>query len=408
MGAGASSASERLVALAMVPGVGPVLARRLLERFGGAEAVFEASDTSLQSVPGIGRARSASVRSAMRDAVDAAAREMDRAEAEGVRVTTIDQAAYPPLLAGLPDAPLVLWSRGDLASLCGAYTVAIVGTRSATAYGIEQAERFGAVLSQAGLWVVSGGARGIDSAAHRAATRIGRPTVAVMGCGLARCYPPENHGLFAEIVERGGVVLAEVPVDRPPAPDQFPARNRVISGLSLGTLVIEAPEGSGALITARLASEEHNREVMALPGRVDSPASSGANALIRRGEAALATSPADVLEQLEGPARHLFEGTHSARFAPDQVSLGVSVGDGDVARAEAMEPKPASPVGELTEAQRTVLEVCHQGPATLDEVCGRSGLAASAALSAITVLEMRRVIRRDGPRFEVRRGDGSR
>ena len=380
---------EVMLRLQRTPGVGPVLARRLLERFGDdAARLFALTPAALERVPGVGPGTSARLAAGLRDAASVVARERERADAIGARFVALGEPGYPALLAELPDAPLALSLRGDPAALDGAPTVAVVGSRRATPYGVEQAERFASVLAGAGLVVVSGGARGIDSAAHRAAIRAGGPTVVVLGCGLGRCYPPENRDLFERVVRGGGLLVSELPIDANPAPENFPARNRIISGLALGVLVVEAPEGSGALITARCALDDHGREVMAVPGRVDSPASAGANALIRRGEAALVASPADVIDALEQPARHQFAGSHGPRYAP-ATSAGASV--------PAPAP-PAAPPSSLTDEQRAVYDALAQ-PLAMERLVEASGVGPDAVRAAITVLEIRRLIERRGSAF---------
>jgi DNA processing protein len=272
----------------------------------------------------------------------------------------------------------VLYVLGELAPVdVDRYMVAIVGSRRCTAYGIEQAERFSGVLARSGLTIVSGGARGIDTAAHRGAMRADGRTIAVLGCGLANRYPPDNVDLFDKIVEGRGALVSELPMGTQPDSQNFPARNRLISGLSLGTIVIEAGRGSGALLTARHALEEHGREVMGVPGRVDSPASEGTLDLLRQGEAALVTSARDVLDILEQPARHHWAGTHESRYA-------------DPARAPALGADEAA-----------ILEALDR-PMSADELVEASGLAPGPMRAALTLLEIQGRIVRSGGRLERR------
>lgn len=368
--------------LTLTPGVGPVLCRRLLDRFGRPERILAASVAELESVEGIGEARARQFVRGFEASLAPAEQELALAERLGVTITSLDAPDYPSLLREIPDAPPVLYVRGTLHSDDPAYTVALVGSRKASPYGIEQAERFSAALADAGLCIVSGGARGVDSAAHRGAVRVGGRTIAVLGCGLANVYPPENATLFDEIAASGGAIVSELPLRTNPAPENFPARNRIISGLSLGVLVIEAPMASGALITARAAAEDHSREVMALPGRVDTMSSAGCNDLIKRGEAALITSPADVLAQLETPARHLHAGHHASRYASPQ-----------------QEQRPAGPA--LTETQKRIVAAL-ASPRTIDELCQATEIDAGVLQAEATMLELRGVIRREGSRLTLR------
>lgn len=372
-----------LLRLQMTPGVGPVLARRMLALFPDPRAIFGASPAQLQRVEGIGPTKSRTISAGLANSLDAATAEIERTRHAGVRLLALGAPDYPVLLGEVPDAPLVLYVRGTLDASNATHTVAIVGSRRCTPYGSEQAERFATHLAQAGLTVVSGGARGIDSAAHRACARIGRPTIVVLGCGIGRCYPPENARLFEEVVEAGGAVVSELPFETNPSPENFPARNRIISALSLGVILIEAPMGSGALITARHAVEEHGREVMALPGRVDSRASEGSHTLIKKSEAALVTCPADVIEILEPQARHLYEGTHAPRYVRETM--------GSPGRDAEAQPL----LGSLTAAQRLIVEALEE-PLTLESLESRTGLAPHALRAEVTALEIRRVIERSG------------
>ena len=368
--------------LSLTPGIGPVLCRRLIDRFNRPERVLAASVAELESVDGIGEARARQFVRGFEASLALAEQELALADRLGVHITSLDAPDYPPLLREISDAPPVLYIRGNLVTNEPAYTVALVGSRKATPYGIEQAERFGAALADAGLCIISGGARGVDSAAHRGVLRVGGRTVAVLGCGLANVYPPENAPLFDEIVAAGGAIVSELPLRTNPAPENFPARNRIISGLSLGVLVVEAPMASGALITARAASEDHGREVMAIPGRIDTASSAGCNDLIKRGEAALITSPADVLAQLESPARHMHAGHHAARYTSPQQEL-----------------RPVGPA--LTETQQRIVESL-AAPRTIDELCQATELDAGVLQAETTMLELRGVIRREGSRLALR------
>jgi DNA processing protein len=438
-----------MLRLTLTPGVGPILARRLLSHFGALERMLRATPNDLRSVEGIGEKLSHKIAAGLRESERLAEIEIERCERTGVRLIASGDPAYPPLLAETRDAPPVLYVRGDPAALTRGYTVGVVGSRHCTAYGIEQAERFSAFLASSGLVIVSGGARGIDSAAHRAALRGKGTTVAVVGCGLSHCYPPENAELFQQMCEAGGAVVSELPMDTSPTADNFPARNRIISALSLGVLVIEAPRGSGALITARCAIDEHGREVMAVPGRIDSPASEGSNELIKKGEAALVAAPGDVLELLESPARHQWRGTHDARyeageptgvsrahlqedalFGREQENAGTGDKGGtragadggargarpetsgvmaatapgaDRSHAGPMKVPPVKSAVALTERQRMILAAL-SGPMSFEELSRATSLDAGAIQAELTVLELRRVVKRDGGRF-ARRAD---
>jgi DNA protecting protein DprA len=221
------------------------------------------------------------------------ARERQRMDDAGVGLILWGDPAYPPLLACATDPPVALWVRGNPAAL-HAPGLSIVGARRATSYGITQAARFSEHLAEAGWMIASGAARGVDAQAHRGALRAGGSTVAIVGGGLADPYPPEHLRLLEAIVEAGGAVASESPMETPATPDRFPARNRIIAGLTALTLVIEAARDSGAMITARLALELGHREVCALPGPVHSPLSAGCHEIIRTYGGALVESPEEV------------------------------------------------------------------------------------------------------------------
>ena len=387
-----------LLRCVLTPGLGPVLLERLIGAMGSPAAVLRASAADLERVRGIGSGKATVIVQRMRDSERLADEELELAERLGVSLVARGTPEYPELLTTIPSAPPLLHVMGSLDP--HAYGVAVVGSRGCTPYGIEQAERFASSLAGSGLSVISGGARGIDAAAHRGALRVGGRTVAVLGCGLANRYPPEHGELFDAIVAGGGAIVSELPLRTQPRAENFPARNRIVSGLSLGVLVIEASAGSGALITARYACEEHGREVMVVPGRVDSPASEGSLALLKAGEGALVTSARDVLDLLETPARHQHGGTHGPRYSGSALfqtrdsengSTG-PVGRGESARLESSRPprpRPEDP------QQCAVLDALAE-PGNMDQLQTRSGLDASAVRVAVTMLELRGDVVRQG------------
>lgn len=405
-----------MLQLSLTPGLGPVLLARALRELGSYDAIIAASETALRRVKGIGPDRARSIAAGLADAPALAVREMELCHAKGVTLVAFGAEGYPPLLAQIPSPPIVLYVRGDASVLTGnPYSVAIVGSRECSAYGLEQASRFSMALAQAGLTIVSGGARGIDTAAHTAAVRVaaaGARTVVVTGCGLGHVYPPENARLFDQIIESGaGCVVSELPLATPPSAENFPARNRIISGLSLGVLIVEAARRSGALITARQAIEEHNREVFAVPGRIDSAFSAGCLDLIKSGGAALVTHPDDVLSALETPARHVHGGTHGSRYAASsEPAPGIFNGLSSNADAGSASPQPAAGAGEsngsvrdagLSAGQRAILTALAEAPHSFDELIKRLATDPSTLRADVTLLEIKRRVRRAGSRLEI-------
>ena len=385
--------ARQLLALTLVPNLGPVLIDRLLERFGSPEGVLGATAAALSSTRGIGRALGGQIARDLAGIHPRVDEELDKIQSFGARVVTLFDDGYPPLLAQVPGSPPVLTVRGELRSHdLDRYTIAIVGSRKCTLYGSEQASRFGGALASAGLTVVSGGARGIDTAAHKGALGADGRTAVVLGCGLKHTYPPENGRLFEEIVARGGAVLSELPIGTAPVARNFPARNRIISGMSLGVIVIEAAKGSGALITARHATEDHGREVMGVPGRVDAPASAGTNELLKQG-AHLVTDPSDVIEILERDARHLYSGTHHARTA-DPRAGGFSAPGG-----ACPEPQAADPLTGVTDpVERSIIEGLAE-PRTGDELAEMLSIPPGEVRGRLTMLEIAGRVQRVGSRF---------
>lgn len=360
-----SEAHDRLVdtvRLSMVPGVGPIAHRALIERFGSPREVLKASVSELRQVSGIG-AKLASAIAEARNLQDAEA-ELAKCREAAIEVITESDARYPPLLAEIPDPPGVLYAQGELQER-DRLAIAVVGARHATPYGVTQAGKLAAGLARAGITIVSGLARGIDAAAHRAALEAQGRTIAVLGSGLLNLYPREHEELARQIVQHGAVI-SESPPRMPPMSGMFPQRNRIITGLSLGVVVVEAAERSGALISARHAMEQ-GREVFAVPGRVDSRMSRGCHRLLRDG-AKLVESVEDIFEEL-GPLAH-----------------SVPTGDGRVLR------NPGEL--QLNLQEQAVLNVVDASATSIDEIVRRSQLPVNRVLATLSVLEMRRLVRR--------------
>lgn len=381
-----------MLRLSMTPGIGPILIARLRERFGSAQAVLDAPLTHLQQVQGISAEKARAIQRGMENVDAEIDAEMNEAAARGATILSIDDPNYPPLLKRIADPPPVLYVRGRI-DPTDVYSIAIVGTRDCSAYGRDQAGRISAALAQRGLAIISGGARGIDTEAHRGAMRGGGRTLVVMGCGLAHHYPPENEALFESIISEGrGALLSEFPMRLGPSKENFPRRNRIISGLSLGTLVIEAGDRSGALITARLACEEHHREVFALPGNVDSRRATGCHKMIREGWAKLVTGASDILESLEG-SEHLVAGAMR--------EAGADAGGLFGSRADAAEEAAslsAAPVAQvnLTPSQQRILEALDGSGVELDDLSARTGLPIHTLQADLTILQIRGLIARSG------------
>jgi len=285
------------LALSLTPGLGPTRARKLIEHFGSAEAVFRASLTELESTD-IQAVCAQSI--ATGKSAELAREELARAADAGITVVSIDDACYPPRLKEIYDPPVILYVRGN-AEVLTKPGIAVVGTRHPTPYGSGMAERLACDLAAQGLVIISGMARGVDTAAHRGAISAKGKTVAVFGTGVDVIYPKENSRLSEQILALGGALVSEFPLSTFAAPQNFPIRNRILSGMSLGVLVVEAAEYSGTRITARLALEQ-NRDVFAVPGNVTNKNSWGPNTLIKQGAKLVATWE-DVWEDLPTEVR---------------------------------------------------------------------------------------------------------
>ncbi len=317
------------VALKYVPGVGNYLYKTLLDRFETPERVFNASGRELLKVEGITASLSEAIRAgAPPVSVNA---ELARIQKTGCRMISFNHAQYPPLLREIPDPPPFLYVFGELEG--SSRMIAMVGSRAATRYGISTAERLAAELADSGFTVVSGMARGIDTACHKGALSVGAHTVAVLGNGLSVVYPPENRWLYERLAE-GGAVITEFPINEAPNAYNFPRRNRIIAGMSLGTVVVEAAAKSGSLITARLAGEQ-GREVFAVPGNINSRTSQGVHHLLKQG-AKLVAAAEDILEEFP----YLFLKSDKNRGKEHNVKSGGQL-RGDEARVFGMlEPYP--------------------------------------------------------------------
>ena len=352
----------QVLRLALIPGVGPRIRQALLERFGSPQAVLSAAPSELREVSGVGPKLAGKIVTAS-EKIDVD-EEIGVCRENQVTILTESDPRYPRLLREIHDPPGVLFVRGSIQPQDG-MAIAIVGTRHATQYGLGQAERLAGSLTRAGLTIISGLARGIDAAAHRGALAAGGRTLAVLGSGVLNIYPPEHQKLADEIIAQGGLI-SEAPPRAAPLGGMFPQRNRIISGLSLGSIIVEAGDRSGALITARHAYEQ-GREVFAVPGRVDTRTARGCHRLIRDG-AKLIESADDVLEEL-GP---LVEATVRD--------------NGQVVH------HPAELL--LNEVEQKVLAAIGPDLTSIDQIVADTELAVAQVLSTLSVLEMRRVIRR--------------
>lgn len=324
-----------------VPGLGSGRIRLLAGHFGSANAVLEGT---YEELAGCGIITPHTARNIVHFPKDKfLGDEYNLVQCQGVRVLTAADEDFPQSLLDIPDAPVVLYVKGD-ARLLYAGAVALVGSRVSSHYGRSTAERFAAAFAQAGLVVVSGLARGIDTAAHRGCLDAGGKTVAVLGCGLAHVYPKENSALLAAIIQNGAAV-SELPLGTPPLPLNFPRRNRIITGLSAATVVVEAGEKSGALISAVYAAEQ-GKDVFAVPANVDHETAAGSNRLIKDG-VRVALSPLDVLEEIKGSLQMAFPAVLAETGA-----ARVTLTDGEMGFYQCLSSEPVHIDELLTQANR--------------------------------------------------------
>lgn len=362
-----TSEARDLLALHLVPGLGPRLTTALLRRFGSAGAVLRADIAQLQEVPHIGPKLAHRMAEALRRAdVDA---ELERMTRSNTRLLVLGTPDYPERLTHIPDPPHLLYLRGTLRP-DDAKAVAIVGSRNGTSYGRRIAERLAADLVHAGYTVISGLARGTDSAAHRGALEAGGRTLAILAGGLSKIYPPE-HTELAQQIERSGALLSESSMTMEPMAGMFPARNRIISGLAQAVVIVEAAEKSGALITASHALEQ-GRTVFAVPGPVDSPASAGTLKLLRQGAIAI-RGVDDIREELEG------------------------------VRSTGKSARLAAAPADLDDLQRRIWDFLAEKPRHIDEIVQQLQVSVQQVSGALLVLEMKKcVCRQPGNLFERR------
>ena len=353
---------EALIALNLIEHVGPVRARLLLEHFGDAPKILAASKSALLRVRNIGDETAEAI-SNWEKTIDLGG-ELKRISDFGCHVLIQSDEKYPAMLREIYDPPLVLYVKGELAAKDKS-AVAMVGSRSTTHYGIESARKLAYQLAYVGVIVVSGGARGIDTAAHQGALAAKGRTVAVLGTGINLIFPPENVELFERIAENGAVIT-QFPFNRPADKQSFPIRNRIVAGMTLGVVVVEADLHSGALITANFATE-YGRQVFAVPGRIDSPRSKGCHDLIKKG-AKLCEDAEDILSEFE----YLFPGSNRA---PSPGETGVL------------------PALELSANEQKVYDALDEEERSIDEVIRKSGLPSSAVSVSLLSLEMKRIVK---------------
>ena len=382
-----SADTKSLIHLNLIPGIGNHTIRRLLAAFGSAEKSIAATSAELAQIDGL----TPDVRQQLIDGRSHAplAQELELIDQHQCHIVTINDDTYPPLLKQIDDPPVLLYITGDF-PLQDTPSIAIVGSRSPTEYGKTTSQQLSYQLAERGLTVVSGFARGIDTCVHRGALEASGRTVAVFGCGLSIIYPETNQGLAMEIIESGALV-SEFPMTMPPRGKNFPRRNRVISGLTLGTLVVEASERSGSLITARHAAEQ-GREVFAVPGQIFSGVSRGTHSLINQG-ATLINSVDDLLEALPQDYTQILGGESlGPTFQPPSAKQ-----PDKTARPQSVEkrstptPQPKADLN-LTPEEQTVLSAMGPDSVHIDEITRVTQLPIGKVSSLLVMLELKGIV----------------
>lgn len=390
-------------------------AMALLARFGDPEGIYLAGEQDLRRVPEL---RQEALAGLLDKNLDPAERILRDCYDKGIHILTFQDGAYPGRLHVIGDPPLVLYYRGVLPDFDSEPAIAVVGTRRASPYGLITAKRLGYQIAQCGGLVISGLAAGIDAMAMTGALTQGKPAVGVLGCGADVVYPPRNENLFADTAARG-CILTEYPPGTPPQGYHFPRRNRIISGLSCGVLVVEAPEKSGALITAQYALDQ-GRDVFTVPGNIDVPSCAGSNRLLREGAVAV-SSGWEIMEEYVArfPGRiRRFRGGADLDLAPGEIreisrSSGNLVAEPRVLPTKkskvSIDKEPVRPYSDqietdesLTEDEKALLLPLLQGPLHVDEIIVRSALPAPRALASLTLLEVKgRVRQKPGKIYEL-------
>lgn len=359
---------EALLILNLIPQVGPVRVRKLLGRFSGPEEILGANRKSLQEVAGIGPEIAQNIIDWEKH-VDMEG-ELLAAEKAGARILIQDDPEYPSNLREIYDPPLLLYVLGKLLDRDDK-GIAVVGSRETSNYGMETAKKLSYQMAYSGVTVISGLARGIDTAAHQGALAAKGRTVAVIGAGLNEIYPPENQALADKIIESGSAVVSEFPMNAKPIPQNFPMRNRIVSGMSVGTLVVEADMKSGALITARMALDQ-GKLLFAVPGRIDSLRSRGCHQLIKQG-AKLVEDAGDVMSEFE----FLFG--------------GLSLVQGE---------KPSLPRAELSPEEKQIFDLLENDELDIDTLISKSNLPSPKVSATLLGLELKRLVKQlPGKRF---------
>ncbi len=384
--------------LHLTEGIGAVTYKKFIRAFGSPEAALAAPRSRLAEIGGIGGKRASTIAGARSESAERAEEELELAEEHGARVVTLEDEEYPRALRTIFDPPLVLYVKGEITKRDG-LALAIVGSRRSSYYGRSQAENIAAHMAGLGFTIVSGLARGIDSAAHRGALAGKGRTIAVLGNGLAKVYPPENEDLAAEVAAQGAVV-SEFPMKTEPTRENFPKRNRVISGLALGVLVVEGNLRSGALITARAAMEQ-GREIFALPGKVDSPLARGPHSLIKDG-AKLVEGHQDILDEIGPSADVLGLSDDEEGQVSEDVSVPAETAETEEAEAPAEaatkkrkkkrgKPESAKPFPGLSPSERRLYDCLSSDPRSIDDITEETEMSPAEVSAGLLVLEIRRL-----------------
>jgi DNA processing protein len=358
------------IALSNIKDIGPVTSKKLLSALHCPENIFKADFNTLKNIEGVGEFRAQRIKNF--NEWDAAEKEASAVKQRGIRIITYADLQYPINLRQVEDAPVFLYAKGSIEDT-DRYAVAMVGSREMSDYGRAIACKIAGELASCGITIISGMARGIDAMSHLSALSAGGRSIAVLGCGIERPYPYENKGLYAKLIN-AGCVISEFPIGTPPLKENFPKRNRLISGLSLGVIVIEAALKSGSLITANYALEQ-GRDVFAVPGSVTSKGSEGTNWLIKKG-AKLVQKTEDIIEELSPQLKGILKESSSKYILPPQPQL------------------------EINPEEKAICNILGQEPLHIDMIARKTGFSAGKLSALLSGLEIKGVIRQaEGKRF---------